>query len=137
MFFFVFNDTATTEIYTYGHTLSLHDARPILDAGTLATPTHASHARRGRSLERRLPRRYDQHCHLRDPLPRRRDRAPPRRPVADQVHTEGRTGGTGRRGRPARYPLARRLAADALDAGREGERKSTRPNSSHECANRH
>src|SRR3546814_7810525 len=28
MFFFV-NDTATTEIYTYGHTLSLHDALPI------------------------------------------------------------------------------------------------------------
>src|SRR3546814_13572851 len=27
-FFFV-NDTATTEIYTYGHTLSLHDALPI------------------------------------------------------------------------------------------------------------
>src|SRR3546814_18217802 len=26
--FFV-NDTATTEIYTYGHTLSLHDALPI------------------------------------------------------------------------------------------------------------
>src|SRR3546814_10638097 len=25
----VFNDTATTEIYTYGHTLSLHDALPI------------------------------------------------------------------------------------------------------------
>src|SRR3546814_20796527 len=25
---FVFNDTATTEIYTYLHTLSLHDARP-------------------------------------------------------------------------------------------------------------
>src|SRR3546814_9629311 len=24
-----FNDTATTEIYTYCHTLSLHDARPI------------------------------------------------------------------------------------------------------------
>src|SRR3546814_7297490 len=24
-----FDDTATTEIYTYGHTLSLHDARPI------------------------------------------------------------------------------------------------------------
>src|SRR3546814_16306506 len=23
------NDTATTEIYTYGHTLSLHDALPI------------------------------------------------------------------------------------------------------------
>src|SRR3546814_11480519 len=26
-----FNDTATTEIYTYGHTLSLHDALPISD----------------------------------------------------------------------------------------------------------
>src|SRR3546814_20844903 len=28
VFFFV-NDTATTELYTYGHTLSLHDALPI------------------------------------------------------------------------------------------------------------
>src|SRR3546814_11587299 len=27
--FFFFNDPATTEIYTYGHTLSLHDALPI------------------------------------------------------------------------------------------------------------
>src|SRR3546814_13376515 len=27
--FFFFNDTATTEIYTYGHTLSIHDALPI------------------------------------------------------------------------------------------------------------
>src|SRR3546814_5100517 len=26
---FLFSDTATTEIYTYGHTLSLHDALPI------------------------------------------------------------------------------------------------------------
>src|SRR3546814_8955676 len=29
MRFFFFNDTATTEIYTYVHTLSLHDALPI------------------------------------------------------------------------------------------------------------
>src|SRR3546814_4251775 len=29
MIFFFFNDTATTEIYTYLHTLSLHDALPI------------------------------------------------------------------------------------------------------------
>src|SRR3546814_11405815 len=29
IFSFFFNDTATTEIYTYGHTLSLHDALPI------------------------------------------------------------------------------------------------------------
>src|SRR3546814_10843630 len=28
--FCFFNDTATTEIYTYGHTLSLHDALPIV-----------------------------------------------------------------------------------------------------------
>src|SRR3546814_6605203 len=29
-FFFFFNDTAPTEIYTYCHTLPLHDALPIL-----------------------------------------------------------------------------------------------------------
>src|SRR3546814_15184064 len=29
MFVFFFNDTATTEIYTYVHTRSLHDALPI------------------------------------------------------------------------------------------------------------
>src|SRR3546814_16058298 len=34
---FFFNDTATTEIYTYGHTLSLHDALPIFgDAAAAA-----------------------------------------------------------------------------------------------------
>src|SRR3546814_12781774 len=30
---FFFNDTATTEIYTYLHTLSLHDALPISPGG--------------------------------------------------------------------------------------------------------
>src|SRR3546814_5128031 len=30
---FFFNDTATTEIYTYCHTLSLHDALPICADG--------------------------------------------------------------------------------------------------------
>src|SRR3546814_18414879 len=29
--FYFFNDTATTEIYTYCHTLSLHDALPIFN----------------------------------------------------------------------------------------------------------
>src|SRR3546814_15132440 len=29
--YFFFNDTATTKIYTYVHTLSLHDALPICD----------------------------------------------------------------------------------------------------------
>src|SRR3546814_3366141 len=31
--FFFFNETSTTEIYTYVHTLSLHDALPIFSAG--------------------------------------------------------------------------------------------------------
>jgi hypothetical protein len=31
--FFFFNDTATTEIYTKIHTLSLHDALPISASG--------------------------------------------------------------------------------------------------------
>src|SRR3546814_19959291 len=29
--YFLFNETATTEIYTYGHTLSLHDALPSFE----------------------------------------------------------------------------------------------------------
>src|SRR3546814_16220858 len=32
LMFFFFNETATTEIYTYLHTLSLHDALPIVMA---------------------------------------------------------------------------------------------------------
>src|SRR3546814_2172602 len=36
--FFFCNDTATTEIYTYGHTLSLHDALPIYDAQAFVAP---------------------------------------------------------------------------------------------------
>src|SRR3546814_958356 len=46
-----FNDTATPEIYTYGHTRSLHDALPIslLVAGVTAQRDHAvfEHQRRG------------------------------------------------------------------------------------------
>src|SRR6058998_4360205 len=41
LFFFFFNDTATTEIYTVMNTLSLHDALPISLPGTrppLPTP---------------------------------------------------------------------------------------------------
>src|SRR3546814_10230631 len=33
--FFFFNDTATTEFYTYLHTLSLHDALPIYHEGVV------------------------------------------------------------------------------------------------------
>src|SRR3546814_1273466 len=38
LIFFFFNDTATTEIYTYLHTLSLHDALPILKGISLEIP---------------------------------------------------------------------------------------------------
>src|SRR3546814_2374371 len=34
MLFFCFHDTATTDIYTYLHTLSLHDSLPISDGRT-------------------------------------------------------------------------------------------------------
>src|SRR3546814_271443 len=39
--FFFFNDTATTEIYTYSHTLSLHDALPILGVTRTTMPAPA------------------------------------------------------------------------------------------------
>src|SRR3546814_12961242 len=41
-FFFFFNDTAATEIYTYCHTLSLHDALPISGLASGSTFTAAS-----------------------------------------------------------------------------------------------
>src|SRR6059058_5652722 len=47
VFFFFFNDTATTEIYTSLPTLSLHDALPIL------TPWPRRSATRARSLPSR------------------------------------------------------------------------------------
>src|SRR3546814_7467060 len=44
---FCFNETATTEIYTYGHTLSLHDALPICGlTGTVVAATHRVRALR-------------------------------------------------------------------------------------------
>src|SRR6266436_3951931 len=50
LFFFFFNDTATTEIYT----LSLHDALPIRGRGRRCA---APHARRGGPRLRRPPTR--------------------------------------------------------------------------------
>src|SRR3546814_17863695 len=41
LFFFFFNDPATTEIYTYRPTLSLHDALPISAAGGAALHAEA------------------------------------------------------------------------------------------------
>src|SRR3546814_4976035 len=50
---FFFNDTATTEIYTYGHTLSRHDALPICERQLVASggPGPAIAA-----AQRRIPR---------------------------------------------------------------------------------
>src|SRR3546814_18529496 len=49
-FCFFFNDTATTEIYTYLHTLSLHDALPIFRSISAGAGPPA--AVRARMLER-------------------------------------------------------------------------------------
>src|SRR3546814_17826416 len=52
---FFCNDTATTEIYTYGHTLSLHDARPIWPIGSnlgMTRRTGAGSRPRRRKLNR-------------------------------------------------------------------------------------
>src|SRR3546814_11294058 len=38
-FIVYFNDTAPTEIYTYGHTLALHDALPVFATGAYGTET--------------------------------------------------------------------------------------------------
>src|SRR5258708_29090929 len=46
-YFFFFNDTATTEIYT----LSLHDALPILAWQILALNTEKAHSLKDKSLE--------------------------------------------------------------------------------------
>src|SRR3546814_17850884 len=59
MYFFprslFFNDTATTEIYTYGLTLSLLDARPIWAAQCRGD--HAIAAAPGRGIKKRAGRR--------------------------------------------------------------------------------
>src|SRR3546814_15119570 len=46
---FFFNDTATTEIYTYRHTLSLHDALPISRPATAPRAARIGCRRRSRS----------------------------------------------------------------------------------------
>src|SRR3546814_7213190 len=55
---FFFNDTATTEIYTYGHTLSLHDALPIFAAHGRASTASAWMRRSGRALSRPTTARF-------------------------------------------------------------------------------
>src|SRR5881227_4431451 len=61
-FFFFFNDTATTEIYTTVHTLSLHDALPNSLGGNSRTDPGGRPRARPRSRARRRRRgRSEEH----------------------------------------------------------------------------
>src|SRR3546814_11486805 len=52
-FLFFFSDSATTELYTYGHTLSLHDALPISRGAREHRPAGLGTRRRRRLAEKR------------------------------------------------------------------------------------
>src|SRR3546814_2336693 len=74
--FFVvfFNDTATTEIYTYGHTLSLHDALPIYirDARAVADRlgfAHHVHDHESRFRDTVIDQFADEYLNGRTPIP--------------------------------------------------------------------
>src|SRR6056300_1729441 len=60
IFFFFFNDTATTEIYTNLNTLSLHDALPILVAALPQYSDFPPHAG-SRQMKQGLPPRSEEH----------------------------------------------------------------------------
>src|SRR3546814_8221207 len=55
IYYFFFNDTSTTYIYTYCHTLSLHDALPISGARRRGRRPRQSNRRRARLCRRRRP----------------------------------------------------------------------------------
>src|SRR5216110_2177659 len=61
--FFFFNDTATTEIYTSSHTLSLHDALPIRASLERMSKSEDPHPSHGWKL------RYSNPATRRDPFP--------------------------------------------------------------------
>src|SRR3546814_14907153 len=82
---FFFHDSATTEIYTYGHTLSLHDALPISlrAVGGASRPGYRGRRRPGGCLHRDRP--AARRTRALEPAPRRgrgrrttRGRPPPR-----------------------------------------------------------
>src|SRR5213076_1081142 len=58
-FFFFFNDTATTEIYTVGNTLSLHDALPISHTPDVVDPCGRFGRRGHPDLEQQVRRILD------------------------------------------------------------------------------
>src|SRR3546814_2653135 len=98
---FFFNDTAHTDIYTYCHTLSLHDALPIYEIQRNADPLEPDQGRTGRpgQADRQAPglragppdfrfgdRRYGQ---IGNPLQRKRPRARARH-LAMELHVPAR-----------------------------------------------
>src|SRR2546422_6576098 len=109
-FFFFFNDTATTEIYT----LSLHDALPIsTDRPTARPPDRppgmGSHSRRPRAVSRRHPRA---------------GRPAGLRSLAGAAAGGGRGGVGAHRAGPA--PFRRRAAQRALHLARRSSRQGDR-----------
>src|SRR3546814_20522637 len=87
--FFFFNDTATTEIYTYCHTLALLDARPISRARNGRKPRqHAAHVLQAGS---------NRACSGAEVLPRT-----PARRTEGLASIAGQEGCHGRRTRPDR-----------------------------------
>src|SRR3546814_7050306 len=121
-FCFFFNDKATTEIYTYGHTLSLHDALPIY-RGQRTLDAFAGPACRGASGVRQLVRRL-------------RGGARPRQ-ARRAAGVGGRAGQAGGAGEPTPRPVGARdlfrrarlalclsLAATARGAHRGGFRRA-------------
>src|SRR6187397_2539722 len=58
-FFFFFNDTATTEIYTVYNTLSLHDALPICRVAVQSPLCHDTAGQHQRNRQR--PDRSEEH----------------------------------------------------------------------------
>src|SRR3546814_6910173 len=51
-FCFFINDSATTEIYTYSHTLSRHDALPILSRAVAVAASLTAHSSEARVVQR-------------------------------------------------------------------------------------
>src|SRR3546814_15042845 len=111
MFFFYFKDTATTEIYTYGHTLPLHDALPTSAAARLApAPGLAAAAAQPPAVRPRAVARSAGAgaAAAAGPVVAQADRAPP---------AAGRRGGLGpahRRTRPGLKPAQHRRRRMAI-----------------------
>src|SRR3546814_1650594 len=132
LYFFFFNDPATTEIYTYEHTLSLHDALPIwrcrLDFGDAVAAAVEAVGVGGRLRDIIQPIAV-----LAPRLDHRLDQRPAR--AAQQVGIDGLLAQFLRDSEDRR---ARRRETLVVDIARGEEmpidRKHTRLNSRHQCA---